>query len=168
MEFQRRSPHDALVRLSRARDLLLEHATRKVSIDEAAREAALSPFHFIRRFKAVFGDTPHQVLIAARLHKAKELLIISDLSVTDVCMAVGFASLGSFSSAFLQRTGSSPSDYRRRLRPLVQVPGMLPPIVIPGCFSLLRGWLENAQFSRSAEPAKPAFSADSPQGAGIP
>lgn len=163
-----RKSRDALVRLSRARDLLREHATREISIEEAAKEAALSPYHFIRRFKAVFGDTPHQVLIAARLDKARELLIVSELSVTEVCMAVGFASLGSFSSAFLQRIGSSPTSYRRRLRPLVQVPGVLPPAIIPGCYSLLRGWLENAQFSRSAECAMPACSANSSPGAEIP
>jgi len=121
-----------------------------VSVREAAREAALSPYHFIRRYSAVFGETPHQALIGARLDKAKELLIVSELSVTEICVAVGFSSLGTFSYAFSRRVGSAPSVYRRQFRSMVQVAGMLPRQLVPGCFSLMCGWPQDAQFPRSA------------------
>lgn len=143
-----------LVRLCRARDLLQE--TRgAVRVDQAARQAALSPYHFIRLFKSTFGRTPHQVLIDARLDRAKQLLVAADLSVTQVCLEVGFVSLGSFSSLFARRIGASPAAYRRRVRALVDVPGTLPASLIPGCYSLMWGWPRveqpcvEPQFSRS-------------------
>ena len=128
-----------LVRLCRARDLLRE-SRGAVRIEQAAKGAALSPYHFIRLFKATFGRTPHQVLIEARLDRAKQLLLAADLSVTQVCLEVGFASLGSFSTLFARRIGASPAAYRRRVRPLVEVPGRLPSSLIPGCYSLMWGW----------------------------
>ena len=77
-------------------------------------DAAVSPFHFIRQFQALFGETPHQYRIRARLERAKDLLESSDYSVTDVCMEVGFSSLGSFSDLFARRVGMAPSVYRRQ------------------------------------------------------
>jgi AraC-like DNA-binding protein len=141
------------VRLCRARDFLQE-SRGNVRVAQAAREAALSPYHFIRLFKATFGRTPHQVLIDARLDRARQLLLAADLSVTQICLEVGFASLGSFSSLFARRVGTSPVQYRRRVRALVTVPGEWPPALIPGCYSLMWGWpaaaADNQQLSRSA------------------
>ncbi|HKU14673.1 MAG TPA: helix-turn-helix transcriptional regulator [Steroidobacteraceae bacterium] len=128
-----------LLRLCRARDLL-QDVSGNVRIEQAAREAALSPYHFIRLFKATFGATPHQVSIDARLERAKELLLAADLSVTEICLEVGFASLGSFSTLFARRVGASPAAYRRRVRAMIQVPGVTPPSLIPGCYSLMWGW----------------------------
>jgi AraC-like DNA-binding protein len=142
-----------LTRLSRARDLLQESPVH-VRVEQAAREAALSPYHFIRLFKATFGRTPHQALVEARLDRAKHLLLAADLSVTQVCMEVGFASLGSFSSLFARRVGLSPALYRRRFHALAAVPGAHPRSLIPGCYALMWGWSATAaaqtpQFSRS-------------------
>ncbi len=106
----------AFGRLCRARDLLRETDDGRLSIEDVARETAVSRFHFIRRFHAMFGETPHQFRIRARLERAKHLLAVSDYSVTDVCMEVGFSSLGSFSDLFARRVGMSPSAYRRRIR----------------------------------------------------
>ncbi|HTN87507.1 MAG TPA: AraC family transcriptional regulator [Sorangium sp.] len=128
---------DALRNLCRARDLLSEVQESRLSIEDVAREAAISPYHFIRQFEAVFGVTPHQYRIRRRLDLAKQLLAAGQHSVTDVCMEVGFSSLGSFSALFAQRIGVPPSAYRRRLRAMVQVPGRLPWELIPGCFSLM-------------------------------
>ena len=101
---------DVFVRLCRARDVLREEQDRALTIDEVAREAAMSPFHFIRRFSAVFGDTPHQVRIKARLDiRARLMLASGERSVTEICMEVGFSSHGSFSTLFAQRVGVSPS-----------------------------------------------------------
>ena len=97
----------------------------------------MSPFHFIRRFESVFGTTPHQFRIQSRLERAKHLLVLSDYSVTDVCMEVGFSSLGSFSALFARRFGTPPSAYRRQVRSLLAVPGELPKVLAPGCLSLM-------------------------------
>jgi AraC-like DNA-binding protein len=125
-------------RLSRARDLLRESLDQKLTIERAAREAGLSRSEFIRSFKAVFGQTPHQARIDARLDLAKRLLITDAMSVTDICLAAGFASLGTFSHVFSCRVGLSPTVFRRDARALIQVPGSLPPRLYPGCFMLMR------------------------------
>ena len=89
----------------------------------------ISPFHFIRQFEAVFGVTPHQYRIDARLDAAKRLLAAGQHSVTDVCMEVGFSSLGSFSALFTRRVGEAPSAYRQRVRAKADL--------TPGCLSLM-------------------------------
>ena len=127
----------ALRRLCSARDRLRELHDRPLSIQHVAREAAMSPFHFIRQFESVFGATPHQFRIQARLDRAKRLLALSDYSVTDVCLEVGFSSLGSFSDLFARRVGMAPSEYRRRSRSMVVVPGTLPTELFPGCLTLM-------------------------------
>src|SRR5262249_44340722 len=98
----------------------------------------LSPYQFIRMFKACFGETPHQVRIAARLARARQLLAGSDSSVTEICAAVGFSSLGTFSFEFARRVGAPPSTFRRRTLPLRSAIGTAEPQ--PGCFSLMGGW----------------------------
>ena len=130
----------SLARLARARHLLREACDAPLSVADAAREAALSPCHFIRTFKAVFGETPRQVRIEARIERARRMLATDVASVTEICNAVGFSSVGSFSALFARRTGVAPSTYRRNARVLVPVTGMLPPELYPGCFSLLAYW----------------------------
>jgi AraC-like DNA-binding protein len=129
--------HEGFRRLSRARELLREVHDPAPSIEDLAREVQISPFHFIRQFEAVFGVTPHQFRIQARLDLAKQLLAAGDHSVTDVCMAVGFSSLGSFSTLFTQRIGEPPSAYRRRVRAMVTAPGPSTVDLAPGCLTLM-------------------------------
>jgi AraC-like DNA-binding protein len=129
--------HEGFRRLCRARELLRELSEPSPSIEELAREVRISPFHFIRQFEAVFGVTPHQYRIATRVELAKQLLAMGQHSVTDVCMEVGFSSLGSFSTLFARRVGLAPSAYRRRVRAMVHVPGMVPRELMPGCLSLM-------------------------------
>lgn len=128
--------------LCRARDLLTQ--PEPVSIADAAREAAMSPYHFIRRFEALFGTTPAQYRTAARLDRAKRLLAAGDLSVTDVCLEVGFSSLGSFSDLFARRVGVPPSAFRRRAMVTV------PEILFPGCLTLM-GFLPASAFRNFRE-----------------
>ena len=123
--------------LCRAREMLCEVDDRPLGIEELAREVTLSASHLTRQFEAVFGETPHQFRMRARLERAKRLLAAGQHSVTEVCMEVGFSSLGSFSDLFTRRIGTTPSAYRRRMRALVQVPGTLPAELLPGCFSLM-------------------------------
>src|SRR5882672_9198128 len=86
-----------LARICRARERLRDLAEPYWPVDRIAREAGISHFHFIRQFHAVFGFTPHQYRIDARLRQARLLLASGNYSVTDACMAVGFESVGAFS-----------------------------------------------------------------------
>ncbi len=128
---------DVFRRLCRARDTLAGVTEPAPSVGDVAREAGISPCHFIRRFETVFGRTPHQYRIEARLDRARRLLAKGELSVTEVCMEVGFSSLGSFSELFTRRVGETPSGFRRRARSMVCVPGRLPRELFPGCLSLM-------------------------------
>jgi AraC-like DNA-binding protein len=127
--------------LTRARDLV--ESADELSIKDIAAQVGISPFHFIRRFEAVFGVTPHQLRIRTRLERAKHLLAL-DRAVTDVCMEIGFTSLGTFSTTFARRVGASPSAYQRRMRALVQVPGTLPVELVPHCIVLMTQLPANA------------------------
>lgn len=124
-------------RLCRARRRLAEWNERELPVRAIAREAGISPFHFIRRFEALFGLTPHQLRMRERLERAKVLLASGEHTVTEVCMEVGMSSVGSFSDLFLRRVGAAPSAYRRRARSMIVVPGMLPEKLFPGCLSLM-------------------------------
>jgi AraC-like DNA-binding protein len=126
-------------RLCRARELLCEEREQPLTIEQVAREVAASRFHLIRRFEALFGMTPHQYRLRRRLDQAKLLLAAGRLSVTEVCVELGFSSLGSFSALFKRRVGVSPSAYRRRMRALAPAPDKVPPQAIPGCLSLMAG-----------------------------
>lgn len=113
----------------------------------------MSPYHFIRVFRAVFGETPHQLRTRARVDRAKTLLALRNDAVTEVCFDVGFISLGSFSDLFARRVGAPPSAFRRRARAAMTSPDELPAEMIPGCISLMSGPREDSQFSRSAAAA---------------
>jgi AraC-like DNA-binding protein len=130
---------DARIRLARARDRLEALSEPPLSIREIAREAKVSPYHFIRLFEATFGWTPHQYRIRSRLEHAKRMLAVGGASVTETCLDCGFASLGSFSDLFTRRVGVAPSAYRRLARPWVQSAGIVAHAFSPGCFSLMAG-----------------------------
>lgn len=104
------SDHDR-IRLARA--FIDRHYDTPITVERISREAGFSPYHFIRLFRAAFRKTPHQYLVQRRIDRAKELLGTSSMSIYDVCFAVGFESLGSFSTLFRREAGLSPSAYRR-------------------------------------------------------
>ncbi|HTT24957.1 MAG TPA: AraC family transcriptional regulator [Candidatus Sulfotelmatobacter sp.] len=144
---------DTFRNLCRARELLGASPEQCLSVKHIAHQVAISPYHFIRQFEAVFGITPHQFRIQSRLDQAKLLLAKGDLSVTEVCMQIGFSSLGTFSDLCARRFGSPPSLYKRRARAMVQVPGNYPQELFPGCLSLM-GCLPAAAF-RNFQEASP-------------
>src|SRR3712207_4860559 len=95
-----------------------------LDVPALAREALMSPGHFSRSFRAAFGETPYSYLLTRRIERAKALLRRGDLSVTEVCFAVGCTSLGSFSSRFTELVGETPSAYRARSHDeLIGIPG---------------------------------------------
>lgn len=103
-----------LVRLRRARDMMDRDYAQPLDVAALANVALMSPGHFSRSFRAAFGETPYSYLMTRRIERAKALLRRGDMSVTDVCFAVGCTSLGSFSSRFSELVGESPSAYRAR------------------------------------------------------
>jgi len=146
---------ELLVRLCHARDLLRDWKDEPLPVSAVARASGLTRFHFIRLFKAIFGESPHQYRSRAQIEKARHLLILTNLSITETCMAVGFSSLGSFSALFSRRAGMSPSEFQRRYRRASTPERELPASLIPGCLSLMTGISEKEQFSRR-QPADPA------------
>ncbi len=96
----------------------------------------MSKYHFIRSFAAAYGETPMRYLSRRRIERAQDLLRAANLTVTEVCMLVGFSSLGSFSSRFREVTGESPSAYRARW-------ARLGGPRIPGCFLFMNGVVRN-------------------------
>ena len=103
-----------LARLRRARDLMDREYATPLDVASIARVAWMSPAHFQRQFRAAYGETPYSYLMTRRIERAKALLRRGDMSVTDVCMAVGCASLGSFSARFTELVGETPTAYRAR------------------------------------------------------
>jgi len=103
-----------LAHLRRARDLIDREYARPLDVAALARAALMSTAHFSRQFRAAYGETPHGYLMTRRIERAKALLRRGDLSVTEVCLAVGCSSLGSFSARFTQLAGETPTAYRGR------------------------------------------------------
>jgi transcriptional regulator GlxA family with amidase domain len=103
-----------LVRLRKAKDRMDREYDRPLDVPAIASSAAMSTGHFSRSFKAAFGEGPYSYLMTRRIERAKGLLRRGDVSVTEVCFAVGCTSLGSFSSRFTELVGESPSAYRAR------------------------------------------------------
>lgn len=116
-----------------ARRVLDRNYDTPITIEDLSRQVALSPFYLIRSFRRVYKQTPHQYLVQQRIARAKELLRTTDLPITEICAAVGFESLGSFSALFRKVAGVSPSAYRMSCNPT------LPPAYIPFCVCLLHG-----------------------------
>jgi AraC-like DNA-binding protein len=141
-----------LAHLRRARDHIDRNYSEPLDLDGLARVAGASKYHFARSFEAAYGETPIRYLTRRRIERAQDLLRVANLTVTEVCMAVGFASLGSFSARFRQMVGESPTAYRNRWK-VRRGPH------VPGCFLFMRGVLDHAetaadpQYERSDGPA---------------
>jgi AraC-like DNA-binding protein len=134
-------PGRAFRQVCQARELIEHDFAEPLSLEVLARQVGLSRFHLLRVFDQVYGRTPHRYLTETRLRRAKSLLRASDVSVTDVCMEVGFSSLGSFSALFTREVGQPPREFQRHLRRQFPVPASYRRPFIPICFV--------QQFSRS-------------------
>ena len=132
---------DSNRRMLRARDAMDRRYAEPLDVPTLARLAHVSQAHFIRTFRTTFGETPNRYLQRRRVERAMFLLRSTDRTVTDVCMAVGFSSLGTFSRVFADVVGEPPSVYRRR--------GPLAPV--PTCFGMR--WLRPSEMT--AVPEKP-------------
>jgi AraC-like DNA-binding protein len=127
-------------RLLRARDAMDRAYAEPLNVRAVAAVAHISEAHFIRSFRAVFGETPHRYLQRRRVERSMFLLRETDRSITDICFDIGFTSRGTFSRTFREIIGQAPSDYRMGHEP----------ILAPHCFqkaatrpSVAAGWRPN-------------------------
>jgi AraC-like DNA-binding protein len=128
-------PVDLLPHLRRARDHVDLRSSEPLDLDALALVAGVSKFHFTRCFAATYGETPMRYLTRRRIERAQDLLRSANLTVTEICMAVGFSSLGSFSSRFTQLVGETPTAYRDRW---AAAGGPR----VPGCYLFMCGVLD--------------------------
>jgi len=125
-------------RLLRARDAMDRSFAEPLDVATLAAIAHTSEAHFSRSFKAAFGETPHRYLQRRRIERAMFLLRTTDRTVTDICMEVGFASLGTFSRTFNEIVGEAPTRFRER--------GPVPDA--PTCF--VKAWTRPSSIRRSS------------------
>jgi AraC-like DNA-binding protein len=126
---------ELLRHLRRARDHIDRHYLTDLDLDQLAQIAGVSRFHFARSFQSAYGETPIRYLTRRRIERAQDLLRNANLTVTEICVLVGFASLGSFSTRFTQYVGECPTDYRNRWAAR-GAPH------IPGCYLFMCGVLD--------------------------
>ncbi len=125
-------------RLLRARDTIDRDFALPLDISALASIAAVSQAHFIRSFKATFGETPHRYLQRRRIERAMFLLRTTDRTITDICMSVGFSSLGTFGRTFNEIVGETPTEFRAR--------GPMPNV--PSCF--VKTWVRPSSFGEAS------------------
>lgn len=128
-------PVELLAHLRRARDHLDREYRSPVDLAQVAAVAGVSKFHFARAFAATYGQTPMHYLTRRRIERAQDLLRGANLTVTEICMAVGYASLGSFSARFTELVGETPTAYRNRWAALGGPH-------VPGCYLFMSGVLD--------------------------
>jgi AraC-like DNA-binding protein len=126
--------HDVNRRLLRARDAIDRSYADALDVEALAGSVHLSRAHFIRSFRAAFGEPPHRYLQRRRLERAMALLRETDRPVTEICLDVGFSSLGTFSRTFRAIVGTSPSAYREREQ---AAPRAAIRAGVPGCYARL-------------------------------
>ncbi len=121
-----RAVEDLNRRLLRARDAMDRAFAEPLNVATLAKIANLSEAHFIRSFRAAFGETPHRYLQRRRVERSMFLLRETDLSITDICFSIGFTSLGTFGRTFREIVGQMPTEYR----------GGHEPMAAPNCFQM--------------------------------
>lgn len=130
--------------LRRVRDHIDLRFAEPTTLSDLAALAGMSRFHLVRRFRAAYGETPIRYLSRRRIERAQDLLRYANLTVTEVCMAVGYSSLGSFSSRFSELVGESPQAYQRRWADGSPH--------IPGCYLFMRGVTAQSRRSTGGSP----------------
>lgn len=126
-------------RIVQAKLFIDDNYFNNIDLTNIADEANFSKFHFIRLFKNIYGKTPHQYLIYVRIEKAKEFLQ-TETSITDVCYAIGFDSLSTFTGLFKRTVGQTPTVYQQQQQKLKSEALRSPLTFIPHCFASANGW----------------------------
>jgi AraC-like DNA-binding protein len=139
-------PVELLAHLRRARDLADRAYAERLDLASLATEAGISKFHFLRCFAATYGKTPAAYIAERRIERSQDLLRATNLTVTEVCLLVGYSSLGSFSKKFRELVGASPSTYQARF-----AESGAPRI--PGCYVFMHGLCDRAPETAGAVSA---------------
>jgi AraC-like DNA-binding protein len=127
-------PADIYKKLVHAKVFIDEHFDSPIDLDAIAGEACISRYHFHRLFRRIYKRTPHQYLTSKRIDQARQILAAADCTVGEVCMRVGFESIGSFSMLFKKEIGVAPGEYRAALKLSRAMAEEQPRRVIPHCF----------------------------------
>jgi AraC-like DNA-binding protein len=143
---------DALARLDHARAFIDAHLDADIDLERIASHAGYSRYHFLRLFHRAYGQTPHAYLAERRIEHAKRLLAEGRMTVTDVCLAVGFQSPGSFSALFAREVGQPPALFRAHALQARNAPRAF----VPLCFLIMSSFGEDERNIREA-PAKQTF-----------
>lgn len=133
IEEDRISHADVHTYLLSAKSFIDQHYNQPLNLECIASQASFSPYHFLRLFRQTFDETPHQYLTRRRIERARELLTTTDYSITEVCLEVGYESLGSFSTLFRKVVGHSPQHYRARVFQSVYLADLAAPHFVPFC-----------------------------------
>jgi transcriptional regulator GlxA family with amidase domain len=133
---RRNVPTDLLQHLRRARDHMDRHFDEPLDLDRLADVAGVSKYHLVRSFEATYDETPMRYLTRRRIERAQDLLRHANLTVTEICMVVGFSSMGSFSTRFKEIVGETPTAYRDRWAAQGGPH-------IPGCYVFMRGVVDH-------------------------
>jgi transcriptional regulator GlxA family with amidase domain len=138
----RRAVEELNLRMLRARDAMDRSYAEPLDVPRLAAIACVSEAHFIRTFRATFGETPHRYLQRRRVERAMYLLVQTRRDVTDVCLEVGFGSLGTFSRTFRDIVGESPTSFRAHAKP----------VPVPNCFAM--AWMRPSSFGEARPPGR--------------
>ena len=133
----RRAVEELNLRMLRSRDAMDRSYAHPLDVSRLAAIACVSEAHFIRTFRATFGETPHRYLQRRRVERAMYLLVQTRRDVTDVCLEVGFGSLGTFSRTFRDIVGESPTSFRAHAKP----------VPVPNCFAM--AWMRPSSFGEA-------------------
>jgi AraC-like DNA-binding protein len=132
-------------RIVQAKIFIDKFYTEKIDLDNISDEAFFSKFHFIRLFKSIYGNTPHQYLTNVRIEKAQQLLR-GGKSIKEVCFLVGFDSVTTFSGLFNKKVGKPPSHYVSYYRQREIEVKKTPLAFVPGCYAYMHEWTKNSNF----------------------
>jgi AraC-like DNA-binding protein len=133
--------------LLRAKDLADRRYAEPLCVDDLALAAGLSRAHFSREFRRAFGESPHAYLLTRRLERAAALLRTTDRSVTEICFAIGLASLGSFTTSFTRTYGMPPTAYRESFPPAAHL------AIVPSCIVRAYARPQRRTFGEASPPA---------------
>ena len=132
-------------RIIKAKIFIDKNFDEKIDLDNISEESCFSKFHFIRLFKKAYGKTPHQYLKDVRMGRAMQLLH-QKISVAEVCFAVGFESVSSFTGLFKKTIGLTPSQFQKQQQSIQSQIKNVPLKFIPHCFAEAKGWIKKSNF----------------------
>lgn len=132
-------------RIVKAKLFIDDNYSNSIEVDHIADEAFFSKFHFIRLFKKTYGKTPHQYLTYVRIERSK-LLLKDKVPVSEICYAVGFDSISSFTALFKRMAGQTPSAYQQRCLNKKHEIETMPLKHVPNCFAEMNGWAKKSNF----------------------